>query len=270
MAPNAFHVFSSAMPGVDAVEARSTRSFPRHTHEQFGIGLILDGAQKSASGRGPVEAGPGDMITVNPGEIHDGEPIGDQGRWWRMLYFDPALLAEAWSDLTQGSCRQFEFAHPVLPKTAAASKLGLLFETVTAPAGDARLRMEELLLSLLANMLDLRCDNGAANATASATYMAKAMIDDAPASDLTLADLAIACRLSRFQLLRGFVAATGFTPHAYLLQKRLDLARRLIARRMSLAQVAAEAGFADQSHMTRVFASRYGFTPGAYAGALRI
>jgi AraC-like DNA-binding protein len=39
---------------------------------------------------------------------------------------------------------------------------------------------------------------------------------------------------------------------------------------MSLAQVAAEAGFADQSHMTRVFASRYGFTPGAYAGALRI
>jgi AraC-like DNA-binding protein len=269
MAPNAFHLLPSAMPGIDAVEARSTRSFPRHTHEQFGIGVILHGAQKSASGRGPVEAGPGDIITVNPGEIHDGEPIGDQGRWWRMLYFDPVLVAEAWSDVTEGRLRQFEFAHPVLPNARAAPKLARLFDSVTAQAVDAKLRTEELLLSLLADMADLHRDDGAVHAVASATSMAKAMIDDAPASDLMLADLAMACRLSRFQLLRGFVAATGFTPHAYLLQKRLDLARRLIARRMSLAQAAAEAGFADQSHMTRVFASRYGFTPGAYAGALR-
>jgi AraC-like DNA-binding protein len=94
------------------------------------------------------------------------------------------------------------------------------------------------------------------------------MIDDAPTAAFTLADLARACGLSRFQVLRRFVSATGFTPHAYLVQRRLDVARRLIASNTPLAQAAADAGFADQSHMTRVFTSRYGVSPGAYAGAL--
>jgi AraC-like DNA-binding protein len=42
----------------------------------------------------------------------------------------------------------------------------------------------------------------------------------------------------------------------------------LIAANTPLAQAAADAGFADQSHMTRVFTSRYGVSPGAYAAAL--
>lgn len=38
--------------GVEAVAADTARSFGRHTHDQYGIGLIARGAQKSASGRG--------------------------------------------------------------------------------------------------------------------------------------------------------------------------------------------------------------------------
>jgi AraC-like DNA-binding protein len=37
---------------------------------------------------------------------------------------------------------------------------------------------------------------------------------------------------------------------------------------LALADVAAASGFADQSHMTRVFVSRYGLTPGAYVAAI--
>ena len=43
------------------------------------------------------------------------------------------------------------------------------------------------------------------------------------------------------------------------------IARRLIAGGAALAEAAAESGFADQSHMTRAFVSRYGLTPGTYA-----
>jgi AraC-like DNA-binding protein len=46
---------------------------------------------------------------------------------------------------------------------------------------------------------------------------------------LTLSDLARSCGLSRFQVLRGFARSTGLTPHAYLVQRRIQLARRLIA-----------------------------------------
>jgi quercetin dioxygenase-like cupin family protein len=66
-----------AFQDVQAVEARSRHAFPRHTHDSYGIGLIVRGAQRSWSGRGTVEAGRGNIITCNPGEVHDGVPIGD-------------------------------------------------------------------------------------------------------------------------------------------------------------------------------------------------
>jgi AraC-like DNA-binding protein len=94
------------------------------------------------------------------------------------------------------------------------------------------------------------------------------MIDDAPAAAVSLAELAGVAGLSRFQLVRQFARATGLTPHAYLIQRRIEAARVLLARGSALADAAAASGFADQSHMTRIFIRTYGITPGAYAAAL--
>ncbi|MNW13279.1 Virulence regulon transcriptional activator VirF [compost metagenome] len=55
------------------------------------------------------------------------------------------------------------------------------------------------------------------------------------------------------------------TPHAYQIQRRLLLARQLIRRGMTLADAAAASGFADQSHMTRLFVRTYGVSPRRYA-----
>ena len=82
---------------------------------------------------------------------------------------------------------------------------------------------------------------------------------------LTLADLAAACGLSRYQVLRAFARETGLTPHAYQIQRRLLPARSLIRRGSSLADAAATVGFADQSHMTRLFVRAYGVSPRRYA-----
>ncbi|PTC00738.1 AraC family transcriptional regulator, partial [Thalassospira xiamenensis] len=97
---------------------------------------------------------------------------------------------------------------------------------------------------------------------------AKAMIDDAPDENLSLADLANAAGLSRFQTVRHFTRATGLTPHAYIIQRRLDLSRRLIATGTALADVAATAGFADQSHLNRHFIRAYGLSPGRFKRAV--
>ena len=75
--------------------------------------------------------------------------------------------------------------------------------------------------------------------------------------------------LSRFQLLRGFAHEMGLPPHAYRMQRRVVLARQLIARGAALADAAASAGFADQSHMTRAFVRLLGVTPASYAAAMR-
>lgn len=253
--------------GVQAVEAATRHAFPRHTHEQFGIGVIHRGAQKSASGRGMVEAGTGDVITVNPGEVHDGLPVGDADRSWRILYFDPKMIDEAANDIRQGRSSACEFAHPVMRDAATAARFERLFTAMTTDGDSAAtMRREQLLLSLVDGVME-ECSEP--EPVPAEIGRALERIDDQPAEAVTLADLARETGLSRFQVLRGVARATGLTPHAYLMQRRVDLARRLIAAGTALAEAAAASGFADQSHMTRLFVRKYGLSPGVYAAALR-
>jgi len=70
--------------------------------------------------------------------------------------------------------------------------------------------------------------------------------------------------MSPFALVRAFRGATGLPPHAYLNQQRVRLARSLLDRGLPPARVAAEAGFADQAHLTRHFMRVVGVPPAAY------
>src|SRR5947209_10330485 len=79
-------------PGVHGTQLDSGRHFRRHWHSTHGIGLVERGAQRSASGCGEVEAFEGDIIATNPGEVHDGRPLGAAARRWRMLYFEAGVL----------------------------------------------------------------------------------------------------------------------------------------------------------------------------------
>ncbi len=264
-----FKIFRCGIAGLDAVESDTRHVFPRHTHEQFGIGVIYRGAQKSHSGRGMVEAGSGDTITVNPGEVHDGAPIGDAGRAWRMLYFNLALIAEATRDISEGKTRIYEFCRPVISDAGVSNRFQKLFSIVTR--GNERktaIQREELLLMLLPNVMREHGRPDEEQSAPKAIFNAKSLIDDDPVVSITLSDLARASGLSRFQVLRGFVRATGLTPHAYIVQRRINIARRLIAHGAPLAEAAVASGFADQSHMTRIFVRKYGISPRAYADAV--
>jgi AraC-like DNA-binding protein len=264
-----FKIFRCGIAGVEAVESDTRHIFPRHTHEQFGIGVIYRGGQKSHSGRGMVEAGAGDTITVNPGEVHDGAPIGDAGRAWRMLYFNPSLIAEGARDISEGKIRIYEFSRPVIRDAGVSNRFQKLFSIVTrGNEGKTALQREELFLTLLPDVMRERNRFDGEQLVPKAIFNAKNLIDDNPAAPITLSDLARASGLSRFQVLRGFVRATGLTPHAYLVQRRINLARRLIAHGTPLVEAAVASGFADQSHMTRIFVRKYGISPRAYADAV--
>jgi AraC-like DNA-binding protein len=273
MTKGQFRIFRCAIAGVEAVEASTRHAFARHIHEQFGIGVIDHGAQKSFSCRGVVEAGPGHAITVNPGEVHDGAPIGDAPRSWKMLYFDPALIIEAVDHISEGKTRVFEFSAPVIDRAVVAARFSQLFSLMTSDADDsdgngvAMLR-EELLLQLLADTMRGQAAFALEQGVPESILRVQHRIDADPAAPLALADLARESGLSRFQVLRGFSRATGLTPHAYIVQRRTHLARHLIARGTPLAEAALASGFADQSHMTRIFARQYGISPRMYAEAM--
>jgi AraC-like DNA-binding protein len=251
----------TAWPGVIAVEAFSRHAFGRHTHDEFGIGVLLEGAQDSASGRGPVRAEAGQVITVNPGEVHDGRPVGGAPRRWRMLYFPSSVLARAFEGIeaAPGS----ELAHPVLDRPTAASAFLALHAAASGTASG--LAVESLLVETVSHLVERR--SAGRRLAASVITPARRLLDEDPSADWRLEALAALCGVSRFHFLRAFRAATGLPPHAYQVQRRLHLARRMILDGVGLAEAAAAAGFADQSHFTRHFRRSYGHTPGRLAWA---
>ncbi|XUY28710.1 AraC family transcriptional regulator [Agrobacterium sp. rho-8.1] len=95
--------------------------------------------------------------------------------------------------------------------------------------------------------------------------MAKTILRDSLEGEVSIAEVAEACNLSRGYFIRAFREATGMTPYQWLLNQRIDRARDLIrASNISLAEIAVACGFADQSHFTRVFSSVVGTSPGSW------
>jgi len=102
------------LPGVELMRASSARTLHRHIHDHFGIGIIDWGGHTSISDAGQIEALAGDLIFVNPGEVHDGRPLSKQWRSWRMLYLDVSVIKGAYSDATGGAAGDVVFPSPVL------------------------------------------------------------------------------------------------------------------------------------------------------------
>jgi AraC-like DNA-binding protein len=267
--PNA-HLMACAYPGVQAMSADTAHTFGRHTHDQYGIGRIARGAQRSLSGRGMVEAVAGDIITVNPQEVHDGIALGEGGRHWHMLYIEPVVLQALAQDIREGAGRGcVEWTEPVVRHRPLAAGFDVaLLRLTTEPASDAGLAAEEALLSLLAALIQPAPARPASRQHVG-LQRAMACIDEDPGAAHTLAALAAEAGMSRYALVRSFARATGLTPHAYVVQRRLQQARRLITQGQALSEAALASGFADQSHLTRLFVRHYGLTPAAYARACR-
>ncbi len=248
------------------MSAATSRTYPRHTHDQYGVGVVDSGGHASLSGRGQVEAGAGNLIFVNPGEVHDGRALGGRPRSWRMLYLEPAALAAARDDVLEKTTAIPDFAAPVFTDQRLRLAFDAAFEGATRQDENGHEMIAETAALRLVALLSVNLSSKDRKNSISTVSIrrARSRIDADPAVPLTLASLAAEAGTSRYQLLRAFARELGLTPHAYILQQRLALARRLIRAGSALVDAASAAGFSDQSHLTRAFARQFGVTPARY------
>lgn len=250
----------TVLKGVDAISIKSDRTFPRHSHDEFGFGYIVDGAQDSWSGRGLVEAEAGDTITVNPGELHDGVGRNGHPRYWRMLFLSPEAIRD-YCDRPVGTA---EFSLPVHRSRQALKFSADAFSALTQDQPDAD-HAEQLLILALHAQLDPDLATSRDTQCTSEVRMVLDMIFQSWGSSLSLADFAVATGTSRYQILRRFSREIGATPHVYLTQHRIKRAKEMITAGLPLAETALACGFSDQSHLTRAFSRQLGLTPGCFA-----
>ena len=222
------------------------------------------GAHNSASGRGNVDAYAGDVITTNPGEVHDGRPLGGPSRRWRIVYVDCGVFASI-------AGRHFEITRPVIRDENLRRALLRLFRRVerwSARQGEVLACEESFVEGCALLMARYGTAPVPSEAPGDVRHVRDRLADD-PLNPPALADMAKMAGLSRYQLLRRFESVYGLPPHAWLLRQRAERARALIRDGSSLADAAASSGFSDQSHMTRIFVRQFGFTPGAWRKAVQ-
>ncbi len=88
------------------------------------------------------------------------------------------------------------------------------------------------------------------------------------ADPIPLTELAALCGLSLHRFVTVFRSQVGVPPHQYVCRTRVRHARTLLRQGVPLAAAALDAGFCDQSHLSRHFKRQCGVTPGHFAGTL--
>lgn len=240
--------------------------FSKHTHEGYCIGLIEEGAQAFYR-TGKLHVAPkGNIILVNADEVHTGYSAVETGWRYRAIYPTPEMLAEISSDFFSSSHGAPWFSQAVVHDEGLVAQLSLLFDLLEQE--DNILLKETLYLSTLAYLLQRHGQQRKTFSTLSdvqrKVLQIKQLMMDHPEGNYSLHDLAHMVELSPWHFLRQFKKHVGLAPHAWLIQARLNKARKLMKQGETIAWVAQHCGFSDQSHFNRHFKKTMGISPAQY------
>jgi len=265
-------------PALDGLEMLAAtyldHAYALHTHPTYVFGVVTEGVERFRVGRTDNLATPGSILAVNPEEPHDGEKGCDDGWSYRTCYPSVALMREVADELGLRDVPLFRSAVLPAPDLAAAFAVA---HAMAAHGGDGLDDTESPMLMVLAAIVrrfgdrsrgrpaDRPVDHSGARRRL-ALY--DALIAEDLAASFPLARLADAGEVTRFQVIRDFKHMAGMTPGQYVRDRRVRRACDLIGTGLPLVAVASEAGFADQSHLTRAFKTVKGVTPAAYRLAI--
>ncbi len=247
---------NEAGAGIQRLAARfAGHAYDLHRHETYSIGLTVQGTQCFRY-RGIDRASQaGQVLVLHPDEAHDGHAGTESGFTYRMIYVDPALIG----------------ATPFVPDVVAHDPVlrDIVEEAFTDFPSPLEPLAQDSLLARLADGLANRSDGRPSPRRKPLAGRGVALARDFLIAEAHRAigseELERVSGLDHFTLARQFRSAFGTSPHRFQIGRRLARARSLIGRGMALVDAAASAGFADQSHLTRHFATRFGLTPGRWA-----
>jgi AraC-like DNA-binding protein len=257
---------ASAKPvvGVELLSAWfAGEAYHRHRHDTYAICLTDAGVQMFDYRGAERVSTSGQVVVLYPDEVHDGRAGSAAGFGYRIIYVEPALLMDAVRSV-RGAPGSLPFVRePVSTNTTLAHAIDSAFGApLDALAADSV--VVELARGLLAGEPGGVGATGRRRIDVRALDRARQFLDAATTRVVHSHELESVTGLTRYDLARQFRMRFGTSPHRYALMRRIELARELMDGGRALADVALDAGFADQAHFTRVFRSAVGLTPARY------
>ena len=267
------HAWRPAVAGVREVfHARfPDHAYPPHTHSVWTLFVVDDGAVRyDLEGRNHVAA-PTMLSVLPPHLVHDGRPATGDGYTMRVLYLESAVVGE---ELVGAAVDR-----PIVSVGGLAGRLDRLHAALSCR--DDALAAVELLGGLVVDLRAALLGGSARGAIVPRDPLGppadrpwkelaealRAHLEAHLTEPVTIAHAAFELGVEPTRLARAFAGTFGLPPHAWVTSRRLELARGRILEGASLADVAADAGFVDQAHLTRRVRQWFGTTPAALRGS---
>lgn len=239
-------------------------SYHKHFHEEFSIGLIDEGTTNAWCDGAMLRVEAGRVISFPPLMLHACHP--DAGNWqYKMLFIKPEWF--------QGLERR-ELDQLYIPYLLGEGKNDvcrtLIDLTMGTIVGNKEpLEVETALIELIQAFVSQE-DNVLQHAYTGKedpkyVKLMKDYIQEHFTEHIRLEELEKEAGISKFHLLRLFKKGNHLPPHAYQNLLRINHAKIELAKQRPIADIAAEVGFYDQSHFTRMFTRIVGATPRKYA-----
>ena len=251
---------SGSVGGVELLRAWfAGEAYAKHRHDTYAIGSTDSGIQVFDY-RGAARASrPGQVVVLHPDEVHDGRAGTKDGFGYRIVYVEPSHISAALRGI---SARP----HPlpfVREPVSAHAQLGRAVQRAFQ-SGLESLAIDTIIVDLAEGLLAAAVGGPPVaphHVDAAAIERAREFLDAERTRAVHSTELEAITGLTRYEVARQFRLVLGTSPYRYLLGRRLELARQRMRVGRPLADVAYEAGFADQAHFTRTFKAAFGLTP---------
>ncbi|MDP9158563.1 MAG: AraC family transcriptional regulator [Pseudomonadota bacterium] len=259
----------AALPFIEARAIDDGRNicYGRHAHETFSIGAVTGGESIYENGRVRQRVGRGAVVLMNPQDVHACNPLDEQPWSYRMLHIDTGWLASLQHELGFSESTGFRaFSTPANWQPELYAGLDRLYTTLIDEFADTLQKHSAVIEFFDDAHRWLNPAPAQAKDKNEKLERAAEFIRGHRTRSLSLDEICGEAQLSASYLIRAFKLRYGMTPHAYLINCRVEYSRVQLKRGCPIAEVAADAGFADQAHLHRAFRQLVAATPGQYRG----
>jgi AraC-like DNA-binding protein/mannose-6-phosphate isomerase-like protein (cupin superfamily) len=275
-----------------------SQTFARHSHDTYTLGLVLAGAGTFWYRGEEHLARKGDVVVIEPGEVHTGSVgFGVDSLSYLAVYLPVELaILHAESAGARGG-KPPEFSSCVLRDPTVRRAYQALDQAIGSPdafhhrnsPGNANAAADldegaaqEAVCVAITDLIRRHAVRHGERYKADARLgkvreprivsVVREVLEDsfAEAGETSLQVLAQRTGVTPFQVIRAFRGATGLAPHQFLIQVRVERARQLLADGAAPSLAALMTGFTDQSHLTYHFKKHLGITPGNYRRCVSI
>ncbi|MFQ3186781.1 MAG: AraC-like DNA-binding protein [Marinomonas primoryensis] len=271
MTPSTYPLFwrDPALPYVELRQVLDGRkvSYAPHSHEAWSIGAILEGESEflCADRLHTVERGA--LVMMNPDVVHACNPRQDSPWAYYMMHLDKGWLASLLYDAGIREHCSWQDTHL---DTLVTTDLYELFVavcerlmTTDLSSSDKSQILESYFIRLFKHL-----NNNAEITTtmlpSNNLYPVANYLNQFCLEDTSIELISAEFGFSTGYLVRAFKRHFNMTPHAYRLNRRIQLGQQALKQGQSIADVAQTVGFSDQAHFHRIFKQRVAATPDQY------